>query len=75
MTINNNSISKFSLLLIISAVLSACGGKKTVEVVQGDDITRPPVIEKSTAPAPEEQAADGEAISFDEWRKRREAGQ
>ena len=71
-----NSISKLALLLFLSISISACGGnKKTTSkarVADGVDITRPPVVEKDTSPA-ETVAADGEAVSFDEWRKRRDA--
>ncbi len=70
---NNNSISKVGLLLTLSVLLSACGGgKKEVAAEPTNDITRPPLVEKVSAPQ-EEAVAEGETISFDEWRKRREA--
>ncbi len=73
MTMNNNSISKVGLLLTLSVLLSACGGgKKEVAAEPTNDITRPPLVEKVSAPQ-EEAVAEGETISFDEWRKRREA--
>ena len=73
MTMNNNSISKVGLLLTLSVLLSACGGgKKQVAAEPTNDITRPPLVEKVSA-AQEEAVAEGETISFDEWRKRREA--
>ena len=82
MTMTMNSISKLALLLFVSIAISACGGnKKTTSKASGankasvantGDITRPPVVEKDVARA-ETAAADGETISFDEWRKRREA--
>ncbi len=73
MTMNNNSISKVGLLLTLSVLLGACGGgKKEVAAEPTSDITRPPLIEKVSAPQ-EEAVAEGETISFDEWRKRREA--
>lgn len=74
MMMNNNSISKVGLLLTLSVLLSACGGgKKEVAAEPASDITRPPLIEKVSAPQQEEAVAEGETISFDEWRKRREA--
>ena len=73
MTMNNNSISKVGLLLTLSVLLSACGGgKKEVAAEPTNDITRPPLVETVSAPQ-EEAVAEGETISFDEWRKRREA--
>ena len=76
MTMNMNSISKLSLLLFVSLSISACGGNKKAASSEGvaneNDITRPPVVEKDTAPV-ETAAADGETVSFDEWRRRREA--
>lgn len=74
MTMNNNSISKVGLLLTLSVLLSACGGGKKEVVAEEptSDITRPPQVEKVSAPQ-EEAIAEGETISFDEWRKRREA--
>ena len=70
---NNNSISKVGLLLTLSVLLSACGGGKKEEAAEPtNDITRPPLVEKVSAPQ-EEAVAEGETISFDEWRKRREA--
>jgi len=73
MTMNNNSISKIGLLLTLSALLVACGGgKKEVAAESGNDITRPPVVEK-VAVQQEKAVAEGETISFDEWRRRREA--
>ena len=69
-----NLISKLTLLLALSFLISACGGKK--KAVSGDanvaDITRPPTVEKDTTPV-EEAFVEGETVSFDEWRKRREA--
>lgn len=71
-----NSISKLALLLFLSISISACGGKKKaasqVDDVNVADITRPPVVEKDVAPE-EADVSDGETVSFDEWRKRREA--
>jgi len=76
MIISMNSFNKLALLLLLSASISACGGNKKPEaqasVDTADDITRPPVIEKGTAPV-EEAAAEGETVSFDEWRRRRDA--
>lgn len=73
MMMNNNSISKVGLLLTLSVLLGACGGgKKEVAAEPANDITRPPLVEKVSAPQ-EEAVAEGETISFDEWRKRREA--
>ena len=75
---NINLISKSLLLLFILASISACGGKKkpapTAKVTDTGDITRPPVIEKDFNPI-EEAVAEGETVSFDEWRKRRQAEQ
>lgn len=71
-----NSISKLALLLFLSISISACGGNKKAAPQDGAenvaDITLPPVVEKDVAPA-EATVADGETVSFDEWRKRREA--
>jgi len=76
MNITMNSISKLALLLFISVSISACGGIKkaasTDNVANTEDITRPPVVEKDTTPV-ETAVADGETVSFDEWRKRRQA--
>jgi len=75
MTINMNSISKIALLLLLSFSISACGGKKKAvssEVVDTNDITRPPTVEIGSIPV-DEAVAEGETVSFDEWRKRREA--
>jgi len=75
MTINMNSISKIALLLLLSFSISACGGKKKAvssEVVDTNDITRPPTVEIGSTPV-DEAVAEGETVSFDEWRKRREA--
>lgn len=79
-----NSISKLVLLLILAVSISACGLNKkkvskaksateNVAAVSGD-ITRPPEVEKDLNPL-EEAVADGETVSFDEWRKRRQAAQ
>jgi hypothetical protein len=71
-----NSISKLALLLFVSFSISACGGnKKSVaeaSIVNADDITRPPEVEKDVITA-DTTTAEGETVSFDEWRKRREA--
>jgi len=57
---NNNSISKVGLLLTLSVLLSACGGgKKEVAAEPTNDITRPPLVEKVSAPQ-EEAVAEGE---------------
>lgn len=76
MTMKMNSISKLALLLFLSISISACGGNKKAapqaSATNVDDITLPPVIEKDSAPE-EAAAVDGETVSFDEWRKRREA--
>lgn len=69
-------MSKLALLIFVSISISACGGKKKASpetiAANANDITRPPVVEKDTAPV-EQAAADGETVSFDEWRKRRDA--
>lgn len=71
-----NSISKLALLLFLSFSISACGGNKKAasesSVVQTSDITRPPVVEKGVITA-DTASPEGEAVSFDEWRKRRDA--
>lgn len=71
-----NSISKLSLLLFVSISIAACGGNKKAvseaEVADVADITRPPVVDKDANPV-EEAVAEGETVSFDEWRKRRQA--
>lgn len=71
-----NSISKVTLLLFLSISISACGGNKKASsqttATDTSDITLPPVVEKDTAPV-EAAVPEGETISFDEWRKRREA--
>ena len=73
---NMNSISKLALLLLLSISISACGGNKKTEsqvsTSKTTDITRPPVVEKELVSA-EQATADGETVSFDQWRKRREA--
>jgi len=56
MTINMNSISKIALLLLLSFSISACGGKKKAvssEVVDTNDITRPPTVEIGSTPVDE----------------------
>lgn len=79
-----NSISKLVLLLFVSISISACGGNKkstskgntanpAKEIAANTgDITRPPVVEKDVVTA-ESTSTDGGTISFDEWRKRRQA--
>ena len=69
-----NLISKLTLLLLLGFLISACGGKKKTSPDGANvvDITRPPIVEKDTTPV-EEAVAEGETVSFDEWRKRREA--
>jgi len=71
-----NSISKLALLLFVSFSISACGGNKKVAAegsnAQTDDITRPPVVEKDVITA-DTTSPEGETVSFDEWRKRRDA--
>ncbi|MFT6406735.1 MAG: hypothetical protein ACJAQ6_000145 [Arenicella sp.] len=76
MTNTMNSISKLALLLIVSFSISACGGNKKAAsqstVIDTGDITRPPVVEKDINTA-DTTSPEGETVSFDEWRKRREA--
>ena len=71
-----NFNSKLALLLFLCISISACGGNKKaapkVSNANTVDITRPPVVEKDTSTT-EAAPVDGEAVSFDEWRKRKEA--
>lgn len=76
MTITMNSISKLALLLFVCFSISACGGNKkaasTSAVADAGDITRPPVVEKDLNSV-DAASPEGATVSFDEWRKRREA--
>lgn len=76
MTNNTNTILKVSLIGLTCFVLSACGGSKKTAgetvVANGSDITRPPSIVKDRLPSETVKDPD-ETISFDEWKKRREA--
>lgn len=65
-----------TLLLAVLILLTGCGtgilkSKKPVAVETGDDITRPPVVAKDRA-QPQQETNPNEAVSFDEWRKKRE---
>jgi hypothetical protein len=76
MTMKINNILKVSLIGLTCFVLSACGGnKKPAEeaaVANGSDITRPPSIVKDRLPSETVKNPD-ETISFDEWKKKRDA--
>lgn len=73
---NANSFSKLLLCLLVAAFLSACGAKKLAPeeatTANTKDITRPPTVVKTQAPVESESNPD-ETISYDEWRRRREA--
>lgn len=74
-------VGAITFLVFAGLMLSACAGKKaatntdsTNSAKQGTvaDITRPPQMIKGEKEVVEESNPD-ETISYDEWRKRREA--
>jgi len=73
---NANWTSKLILVIALTGLVTACGGKKPapvdVDVANTKDITRPPSITLNRAPQETETNPD-ETISYDEWRRRREA--
>ena len=76
---NSSHIFRTSLILIVSlTLLSACSLKRGKNEVAAEpaaptgDITRPPEVVAANKPLEEEGNPD-ETISFDEWRKKREA--
>lgn len=76
MTIKKNTIMKSLILILLCIATSACGGSKkspdTTNVVKGSDITRPPVVVKNNR-AIEAEKDPEETISFDEWKRQRDA--
>ena len=76
MTNNTNTILKVSIIGLTCFVLSACGGnRKPAEdavAANSPDITRPPSIVKNRLPSETVKNPD-ETISFDEWKKKRDA--
>jgi len=74
---NKARLGAITLAVLAVTLLTACAGKKTTtEATQTKetvaDITRPPQTVKREREVVEETNPD-ETISFDEWRKRRQA--
>ena len=73
---STNSFSKYIVFLSIAVSVSACGSKRVAPaeaiVSNTKDITRPPIVDKSEAAA-DAEIKPGETVSYDEWRRRREA--
>jgi len=74
---NKTRLGAITLVVLAVTLLTACAGKKTTtEAAETKDavadITRPPQTVKREREVVEETNPD-ETISFDEWRKRRQA--
>ena len=73
-----NSLPKLTVLILLAGLMTACGPKRVAPeeavVANTKDITRPPSVTKDRAPSETESNPD-ETISYDEWRRRREAQQ
>ncbi len=74
---NKARVGVVILMLFAGMMLSACAGKKTKANSSESeqpvaDITRPPQMVRAEQEVVEESDPD-ETISFDEWRKRRQA--
>ena len=71
-----NSFSKILVCVAVAVSVSACGSKKVAPteaaIANSNDITRPPKIIKEQQPV-ETESNPNETISYDEWRRRRDA--
>jgi len=67
------------VMTLVASSLAACGGKRAkddsqvkVQETASSDITSPPNVAKDVF-EPEEETNAGDTISYDEWRRKREA--
>lgn len=74
------NIAPICLLIVSSLLLSACAGKsvkanadEAAKVEPVGDITRPPKLVTGSDRGVAEETNPSETISYDEWRRRREA--
>jgi len=75
MTQFNARVGAIILILFASASLSACAGRSAEPVSSEsvEDITRPPQMVKAEQREVIEESDPEETISFDEWRRQRQA--